>query len=291
MIENLETKAIISPQEISILIKDHRKSRVVFLDSSFYLPNSSKDAAELYKQCHIKDSRFFDIKNIKNHQSALPHMLPTKELFEKEMSKIGIKNSDIIITYGQNGMIMGPCRAWWMIKGFGHKKVMVLDGGMENWKRSGLPVTDMQTEIVPSHYKASNFNQKYIVNMHDVIEASNKQTRPIIDARPADRFSGESAEPREGMRSGHIPNSINLPCSQLVDENGCMKPLSALEKLFKEAGIELKTDSDYITTCGSGVTACALSLALNLLGVENVAVYDGSWSQWGLSDSPTIVAK
>lgn len=291
MIENLETKAIISPQEISILMKDNTKSRVIFLDSSFYLPNSGKDAAEIYKKCHIKDSLFFDIKNIKDHQSTLPHMLPSKEVFEQEMSNIGIKNDDIIITYGQNGIIMGPCRAWWMIKGFGHKKVMVLDGGLENWKRAGLPVTDTQTVIAPSHYKANDFNQNSIVSIHDVIEASNKQICPIIDARPADRFSGETAEPREGMRSGHIPNSINLPCSQLVDENGCIKPESDLEILFKEKGLALQKAQNYVTTCGSGVTACALALALNLLGINNVAVYDGSWSEWGRSDSPTIVVK
>ncbi len=290
MIKNLETKAIISPQEISALQRKNGEDRIIFIDSSFYLPNSGKDAKEIYETSHIKDSLFFDIKSIKDHTSPLPHMLPARDVFEKAMSNMGIKNDDVIVTYGQKSMIMGPCRAWWMIKGFGHKHVMVLDGGLENWKRAGFPVTDKPTEIIPSHYSASVFNPGSLTDMKDVINASSGKTCPIIDARPTNRFSGKSAEPRAGMRSGHIPNSINLPCSQLVDEHGCLKPHNELETLFHNAGILLDVDKTYITTCGSGVTACALSLAMNVLGVRNIAVYDGSWSEWGLNDSPTTVS-
>ena len=293
MIELLDEKVIIDPQEITELQMkiEGTQTRLVFVDASFYLPDTGKNAQELYRKAHIPNAVFWDIRDIKDHASPLPHMLPDKSLYEEKLSPIGIKNNDITIVYGQNGFIMGPCRAWWMLKGFGHKNVMVLNGGLPYWEAQGLPVTDKETETAPSQYKATSFKADSVIDMPGVIAASEKNVVPIIDARPYARFSGESEEPREGMRSGHIPNSISTPCSMLVDEKGCLKSKDEIKNLFKNAGITLGSKSGYITTCGSGVTACALSLALQYIGENNIAVYDGSWSEWGLNTSPTKVAK
>lgn len=296
MIEHFVQTGIINPLDIASLQEeaDNRAKKLVFLDTTFVLPTSSEDVYENYRNKRIHDALFFNIKNIADKESTLPHMLPDAAQFSAAISELGIHNDDIIIMYGQHGMTMGPARVWWMFKGFGHDNVIVLNGGLPAWEKAGLETKNSPLPIPKtSHYTAQPFKGEMVVQMSDVINASETNMYPIIDARPEKRFSGKTPEPREGMRSGHMPNAKNLPASSLVNENGMFKPPEKLEQMFEKLGIvdNNQQSNHIITTCGSGITACALALALYHLDYKNVRVYDGSWSEWGLEDSPTPVTK
>ena len=296
MIEQFIHAGIIDPEHITTLkqyVKEDDKKRIIFLDATFVLPASPENIVNNFQENRLHSAVFFDIKSIADKNSPLPHMLPSKEQFESSLSAMGIKNDDIIILYGQHGMIMGPARVWWMFKGFGHRNVIVLNGGLPAWEAAGYETeTGEPQHFNNTTYTASEFQSSMLMNMKTLIETSAQSTHPIIDARPFTRFNGSTPEPREGMRSGHIPNSKSLPCSSLVTENGQFKDTAILGALFE--GIGIKTNESeldtIVTTCGSGITACALSLALYNVGYKgNVAVYDGSWSEWGLESSPTTV--
>lgn len=295
MIENLLEYGIISPTEAANLNQKTQRN-IVFLDATFVLPTSTEDIKANYHNKRIPNALFFDIKSIANRSSKLPHMLPHHSTFEKAVSELGVSNDDIIIIYGQHGMLMGPARVWWMFKGFGHINTLVLDGGLPYWEKKNLPLGRSKTAKAPqsfSEYKASAFNPDMIMTMDEMIEASQNDAGCILDARPQTRFDGSSPEPRESMRSGHIPTSRNLPASCIVCDDGTLKSNSELQTLFRSSGIDTEADStpSIMTTCGSGITACALSLALFSLGTSPVRVYDGSWSEWGLESSPTCVEK
>ena len=293
MIEQFIHEGIIECSDIKSLqtLAQQSERRIVFLDSTFVLPNSDEDIVKNFASCHIPNALFFDIKAVADPQSDLPHMIPEKHIFENALSELGIHNSDIVITYGQHGMIMGPARVWWMFRGFGHNDVLVLNGGLPSWKEEGFETQSGESfAIKKTNYQAKTFNQDICTDMQCVINISEQRHCPIIDARPAERFDGSSPEPREGMRSGSIPNSVNLPCSQLVNADGKFKTKDELKALFKNIGIDAEKQQQLVTTCGSGITACALSLALFHIGIFEVAVYDGSWSEWGLESSPTKIA-
>ncbi|MBI1301515.1 MAG: hypothetical protein GC137_07640 [Alphaproteobacteria bacterium] len=272
---------IITPQELNALISKKESADVKVLDATFVLPTSEENPQESFDQNHIPSAQFFDIKTVADPNSDLPHMLPPKDIFESALSKLGIENTDLVVIYGQNGWIMGPARAWWMFKVFGHENVVVLDGGLNGWKKYGFETTSDKSLYPISFYKASEPNLTLVVDKQEVEKISTNKTHPILDARPANRFSGETPEPRENMRAGHIPNSTNIPCSKLVNENGMIKSKEELHGLFQDLKLENETPERVITSCGSGVTACALTLALHHIGYKNVAVYDGSWSEWG----------
>jgi len=295
MIDNFTNIGIINSKDIPTLEKEanNNNRRIIFIDSTFVLPNSHEDIYKNYSTKRINNSVFFDLKFISNKNSLYPNMLPSKKDFSKYVSELRINNSDILIIYGQHGMLMGPARAWWMFKGFGHNNVIVLNGGLPAWENEGFAIeTNSPKSYKKSEYTASNFNSEAIIDMAEVLEASKNKLCPIIDARPKERFSGKTPEPRESMRSGHIPNSKNIPCSMLVDKDGKFKTKGQLIKIFKTCDINLSyKESRIITTCGSGITACALHLALHYVGHKNVAVYDGSWSEWGLETSLTPIAK
>lgn len=296
MIEQFIHTGIINPEDINTLkqyVKEEDNKQIIFLDTTFVLPTSTENIADNFKKKRIQNAAFFDIKDIADKNSPLPHMLPSKEAFENALSNLGVSNDDIVILYGQHGMIMGPARVWWMLKGFGHRNVMVLNGGLPAWKTAGYETeTGEPQHFNKTAYCASEFQSAMLMDMKTLIEISAQSTHPIIDARPLIRFDGSTPEPREGMRSGHIPNSKSLPCASLVTEDGQFKDTAILSTLFENIGIQIGDNEPetIITTCGSGITACALSLALYNAGYKgNVAVYDGSWSEWGLEDSPTIV--
>lgn len=292
MIEKFVKTGIINPQDISLLEEEVKNigNRIVFVDATFVLPTSTENIHDNFKNKRIGGAVFFDIKSVADKSSPLPHMLPDETTFEQAMSALGIRNDDTLILYGQHGMIMGPARVWWMFKGFGHDNVLVMNGGLPAWEKAGLETTSgPEKPLEKSHYKAKPFNTSMVTDINQVLESSTKSSCPIIDARPAERFCGETPEPRAGMRAGHIPNSLNLPCSALVDITGQFKAPEQLDALFKEAGITHEKCPRIMTTCGSGITACALALALYHLGYENVAVYDGSWSEWGLESAQTKV--
>ena len=208
-------------------------------------------------------------------------MLPSADHFASSLGHLGITQDDTIVIYGQSGMIMGPARAWWMLRAFGHEKIMLLNGGLPAWKKARLPLnTEQPPTPKPLDYSAT-YNPALVNNKDDMLKAIESEVgAQILDARPAGRFSGADKEPRAGMHSGHIPNSVNLPCIDLINSaNGKMKSTDELRALFSDLKIDLS--APIITTCGSGITACALAFALHLLGHEDASIYDGSWSEWG----------
>lgn len=295
MIEKFIQSGIVDASHINTLAQYAKENdkRLVYLDATFVLPTSTEDIKHNFLTKRVENSISFDIKLISNSDTSLPHMLPSQDKFSKSLSHMGIKNDDIIIIYAQHSMIMGPARAWWMLKGFGHKNIMVFNGNLSSWENfghsveTGLPKQQEQTDYVAQEFKSS-----MISDMSSLIKTSENNTHPIIDARPVKRFQGILPEPRKNMRSGHIPNSKSLPCTSIITEKGLFKNNVELETMFQSIGIDVKhTNIEKITTtCGSGITACALSLALYHIGYKgHVSVYDGSWSEWGLDTSPTIV--
>ncbi len=293
MIEKLIQNGIIDAKDVALVKawSEERSINTVFLDATFVLPTSDVDIKTNFIKEHVPNALFFDIKAVADSTSILPHMLPSTHVFENALSNLGITNNDIIIVYGQHGMIMGPARVWWMLKGFGHMNTLVLNGGLPAWGNTDLPMENgEQRKVKPSNYTTHPFDHNKIIDMKKLIQLVEKPDTQIIDARPSARFSGTSPEPRSGMRSGHIPNSINIPCSQIVDQDGKIRSYDDIKNLFLDSGIHLNNEP-IITTCGSGITACALSLALYSIGHTNVSVYDGSWSEWGLEASPTPVEK
>lgn len=293
MIEDIIRSGIVNIQDIPALDNELKRlgRRLVFIDASFVLPNSGEDIYENYKESHIPGALFFNISDVCDKDCDLPHMLPAPELFGYYMSDMGIKNEDLIIVYGQSGMILGPARLWWMLKGFGHSSVAVLNGGLPAWIQLGLETQNVKPlGFEKSQYQCQPFDSNKVVSIDDMINISDYSTYTILDARPQARFDGTSPEPRDDMRSGHIPNSLSCPSSGLIDESGMIKSSFELEKMFKANGISDDKTQRIVTTCGSGITACALTLALHHIGYTNVAVYDGSWSEWGRVSSPTKIA-
>lgn len=292
MINKFVHAGIVNPEEL-VTLKEHTENaglNLVFLDGTFVLPTSNEDIKQNYQNKRLPGALFFNIKEIKDTTSDLPHMLPDADTFSNAVGALGITNTDVIVVYGQHGMVMGPARVWWMFKGFGHANIIVLNGGLPAYEHAGLQIETSAPIIpVPSNYTTQPFDETMVTRIDKVLGVAKDRQYPIIDARPANRFSGESPEPREAMRSGHIPGSLNAPASSLVDKDGKLKSREELTALLTQSGLSVENDQRIITTCGSGITACALSLALYHLGKSDVAVYDGSWSEWGLERSSTPV--
>jgi thiosulfate/3-mercaptopyruvate sulfurtransferase len=277
---SLYKTALIEPEELSGLLS---QPGVIVLDASVAMPGGASPL-EGYNALRIPGARFFDIEDISDHDTDLPHMLPSVEEFAHSVSTLGITNGDTIIVYGQSGIVMGPARAWWMLRVFGHQDVRVLNGGLPAWREAGLAVeSTLPPAPARTSYKAG-VRPALVRDMNAIHESIKTNDSLILDARSSERFSGKAAEPRPGLRAGHIPGSINLPCLQLVDtKTGKMKSKEDLEGIFKD--ITLEKDKSIVTTCGSGVTACVIALALYELGYPDIPVYDGSWSEWGRTDS------
>jgi thiosulfate/3-mercaptopyruvate sulfurtransferase len=247
------------------------------LDASFVLPNSGQNARENFEAEHIRDAQFFDVNGICDIESELPHMLPPPEEFATAAGALGVAPNDSVVVYGQAGIVMGPARAWWMFRVFGHYRVCVLDGGLSAWKAAGGETVSGDTASVQPQNFEGTFRPELVKDIDQVAQASQNGTACIIDARPAPRFNGEVPEPRAGMNAGHIPSSINVPASNLVDaQTQMLKTRDELQALFSQTNLD-----SVITTCGSGVTACVIALALFRCGVKNAPVFDGSWAQWG----------
>ncbi len=248
------------------------------LDASWYLPQMNRDARAEYAEEHIPGARYFDIDEISDQRSELPHMAPPPEKFISRMRAMGVGDGHQVVVYDGMG-IFSAARVWWTFKLMGKADVAVLDGGLPKWKAEGRELEDLPPVVRDRHITVQR--QAHLVrDVAQVAAASKLGDWQIVDARAADRFRGEAEEPRPGLRAGHIPNSLNLPFGQLLNPDGTMKDAAGLRAAFAAAGVDL--DRPVITTCGSGVTAAVISLALELLGHPRHSLYDGSWSEWGM---------
>ena len=251
--------------------------KVTILDATWHMPNVDRNAKGEYQSNHIPGAIFFDIDVVSDGSSDLPHMLPSAEAFEKSVSKMGIRNDDLIVIYDAYGLF-SAARVWWMFKCFGHQDVAILNGGSLKWEAENRPMDNKKVTPSETTYKAS-YNEDMVASLKDVQNNLETMQAQVIDARARNRFNAEVPEPRPGLRSGHIPGSLNLPFSDVLTDQKTLKDETSLQALFTAEELDMNTAT--ITSCGTGVTACVLSFALYLIGKEDVAVYDGSWTEWG----------
>ena len=257
---------------------------VTVIDATWYLPDMGKDAKAEYDKSHIKGAIYFDIDDLRDKNSDLPHMLPTAEEFSHAIGRFGINNDDHIVVYDAHGLF-SAARIWWMFRIFGHEKISILNGGGFKWKNEEKPMDSNIININQSSFKAE-IRPELICHIDDIFANLDNGKAQILDARPRVRFDATSPEPRPGMRSGHIPKSKNLPFSFLLDTTSKeILPAKTLLEKFDAENIDI--NQPIICSCGSGVTACILAFCLYLVGKDDAVIYDGSWAQWGsLSHTP-----
>jgi thiosulfate/3-mercaptopyruvate sulfurtransferase len=262
---------------------DDPKVRIV--DASFKLPGVLPLPADDYLQAHIPGAVFFNVDEVADSDDPLPHMYPDARKFAHEAAALGISSGDTVVAYDSGAWVAAP-RAWWMFLSFGHDKVRVLDGGLQKWLREGRPTHSGKVSPKPGRFEAK-LDASFVRNKQQLLGNLTTHAEQLVDARPRPRFEGSVAEPRPGLRSGHIPGSRNLPYGELFDvSTGAMRPLDELRKAFVGAGVDL--GRPIVTSCGSGVSAAVLTLALYRLGVRGTALYDGSWAEWGLPEGPPV---
>ncbi|KAJ9562648.1 hypothetical protein OSB04_007808 [Centaurea solstitialis] len=275
------------------------------LDASWYMPDEQRNPLQEYQVAHIPGALFFDVDGISDRTTNLPHMLPSEEAFAAAVSALGIENKDGVVVYDGKG-IFSAARVWWMFRVFGHDRVWVLDGGLPRWRASGFDVessassdailkASAASEAIEKVYHGQavgpvTFLTKYqphlVWTLEQVKKNLEEQTHQHIDARSKARFDGVAAEPRKGIRSGHVPGSKCVPFPQMLDGSQTLLPADQLKKKFEEEGISL--DNPVVTSCGTGVTACILALGLHRLGKTDAPVYDGSWTEWGAQEDTPV---
>jgi thiosulfate/3-mercaptopyruvate sulfurtransferase len=289
----VEPQTVVSPEWLKSMLSND-KLKVV--DASWYMPNEKRDTFQEYKDKHIPGAVFFDVDAISDLTSHLPHMLPSEAAFEAAVSALGIQNDSLVVVYDTKG-IFSVARVWWMFRVFGHEKVWVLNGGLPKWQDAGFPVVshesqlESSTEAVAAVKKVYSGQQipevKFKATLQPHLVWSADQVRnnlqekkyQLVDARGKARFDGTAPEPRKGIRGGHVPGSNCIPFTEVLSKSGTLLAPEELSKKFSDAGVV--AEDPIVTSCGTGVTACILALALHRLGKDDVPVYDGSWTEWG----------
>jgi thiosulfate/3-mercaptopyruvate sulfurtransferase len=276
--ENSPAPSPTSPYLVSTdwLAERLRDPRVVAVDGSYFLPTQKRDAHAEYRAGHIPVAVFFDVETVSDHSTDLPHMLPGPKQFGEVVGSLGIGDGDTVVVY-DDSPTFSSARVWWTFRVFGATSVFILDGGLPKWKAEGRPLETGDAKRAPKTFTAK-MNVGAVALLDDMRMALTDDSVQIVDARSAERFAGKAPEPRPGLSSGHMPGAFNLPYNKLL-ENGRLVSRDKLAAAFTAAGVDL--DKPIITTCGSGVTAAVLTLALQSLGKEPKGLYDGSWAEWG----------
>jgi thiosulfate/3-mercaptopyruvate sulfurtransferase len=259
---------------------------ICIIDASWHMPATKREAKKEFAEGHIPGAQFFDIDDLSDTASALPHMLPSPEKFSSRMRKMGIGDGKRVIAYDAAGLF-SAARAWWMFKVFGHNDVAVLDGGLPKWKAEGRPLEDGPALKPQERHFTARVRSMMVRDMKDVAAALKTGSAQVADARSGPRFRGEEAEPRPHVRAGHMPGAKNVHYASLLKPDGTLKSPDEIKAVFQTAGIDLS--KPVITSCGSGITAAILSLGLTLTGARDHALYDGSWTEWGGdADNPVV---
>jgi thiosulfate/3-mercaptopyruvate sulfurtransferase len=260
------------------------KPDLVVFDATFYLPNENRDGKAEYLAARIPGARFFDIGEIADQETDLPHMVPAPGRFARLLGALGVSNASRVVFYDQKGL-SSAARGWWMMGLFGHDRAAVLDGGLPKWVREGRPTESGEPAAARAATFRPDFRATRLRGVGDLLRNVQQPAELVLDARAAARFAGTAPEPRAGMRSGHIPDSHNLPYTELLAADQTFLPAPAVRDRLARAGVD--GTRPVVTSCGSGVTACIVTLGMTLAGLPAGAVYDGSWTEWGgRADTP-----
>ena len=256
-------------------------SNIVVLDTSWFMAKDQVDVKGQYNANRIPGAQLFQVDEVCDKKTTLPHMLPTQEEFEAAVSNLGIGNDTHVVCYDTNPHFMASARVWWMFRYFGHDKVSLVDGGLDSWIAAGLPTENLAPTAAPSpaQFKVISVRKHLLKNLEQIKQNIKKENFLLLDARSANRFRGVDPEPRPGLLSGHIPGSINVPYTRVIDGLGSFNSEVKMRQLFSE--LELDPDQPLATTCGSGITAAIVAFSFHLLGKSDVALYDGSFAEYG----------
>ena len=272
--------ALVSTEWLAGHLKD---SSVRVVDGTWHMPQLQRDPRREFEEAHIPGAVFFDIDRIADRSTPLPHMLPGAAQFGRQVGELGISNADLVVVYDLRGVISAAL-VWWTFRAMGHDRVAVLDGGLRKWRAEGRPVETGQAKVTRRRFSA-RLRRHLVRDLQHMRRNINSRSEQTLDARSHGRFVGTEPEPREGLRGGHIPGSLNLPYDMLYRPESTLLPPDGLRQAFAAAVVDL--DKPVVTTCGSGITAAVLALGLHLVGHKKVAVYDGSWTEWaGHADTP-----